>query len=726
MAITNHIKGAVEKFKAKTGTELKDHVLNATYLNGLEGTSYVDLTSAQTITGTKNFDVAYANVFATGTGAGNYFQCQKFRGEGNASTYYHALDFGYAGHNRWDFFEYGGIYNFYQNTSADGSGKVNLFRISPDGVTSHKSLIAESTLTAKGAFTSSTSTILSSVKSAGILGTDSAGKVYDNSSAYQKAGNYATKSDLTKYQPAGNYQPKGDYVPFDNASKDVYLGSHGIYSGVRPSSGSATLTGNGYWIQESSVGVSSAVSGGVAVSSKMTPDYISVHNGKIKINSSGIVSDSGTFTFDGNPGSVATNADLKNYVTINTAQTISSVKTFSDSIILPPKNAIMLGTGADGKIYNNTDFYNKKLDGIVLKDMTKANTNGYYCFGYDYNSKLTQHKTLSGFFGHATAHTKGGMVPDNNTTFVGFGKASGYPWFGLTEYNRDYSDGVNAQLVKSYGIMVRKGDVAGHSSAYILDGDPSTDTETRLVTEDELADKQAKLVSGTNIKTINGNSILGSGNLSISADLSLGYDYDGFNTGFYNTQYDHKNLLNLSSATIQGDNVYKWGTVINVTPNDSSSMVQFYVPDGVGRDGYNHRFLIRSGWGLNSSTMANWQKTTAWEQILTRNTCPNSFADIINSTTTKSAYCQIGDLLIQWGIFTGANGDTTNWTVTYPKSFWWYPAVILQTKDTTTNSGISYSNGAVITSYSGGSSFTFQLRRSETCSVYWIAIGGLK
>lgn len=308
MAITNHIKGAVEKFKAKTGTELKEHVLNATYLNGLEGTSYVDLTSAQTITGTKTFDVAYANVFATGTGEGNYFQCRKFRGEGNASTYYHALDFGYAGHNQWDFFEYGGIYNFYQNTTADGSGKVNLFQISPDGVTSHKPLIAESTLTAKGVFTSSASTTLSHIKNAGILGTDSSGKVYNNSSAY---------------------------VPFDNASKDIYLGSHGIHSGTRPSSGSSTLMGNGYWIQESSVGVSSAVSGGVAVSSEMTPDYISVSNRKIILNSSGIKSDAGTFTFDGNPGSVATSADLKdyqrkgNYVTTDTDQTITGKKTFN-------------------------------------------------------------------------------------------------------------------------------------------------------------------------------------------------------------------------------------------------------------------------------------------------------------------------------------------------------------------------------------------------------------
>ena len=154
---------------------------------------------------------------------------------------------------------------------------------------------------------------LSSVKNAGILGTDSSGKVHDNSSKYQKA---------------------GDYVTYDNASKDVYLGSHGIHSGTRPSSGSATLMGNGYWIKPSSVGVSSAVIGGTvpSISSEMTPNYVSVGNGKIKINSSGIVSDAGTFTFDGNPGSVATSADLKNYqkkgnyVTTDTAQTRINAK----------------------------------------------------------------------------------------------------------------------------------------------------------------------------------------------------------------------------------------------------------------------------------------------------------------------------------------------------------------------------------------------------------------
>ena len=150
-------------------------------------------------------------------------------------------------------------------------------------------------INANGSITGSSAT-LSSVKNAGILGTDSSGKVYNNSSADQ---------------------PKGDYVPYDNASKDIYLGSCGIHSGTRPSSGGATLMGNGYWIKPRSVGVSSKLTGGTTPSeySEMTPDCISVSNGKIKLNSSGIVSDGETFTFDGNPGSVATSVDINNLQT---------------------------------------------------------------------------------------------------------------------------------------------------------------------------------------------------------------------------------------------------------------------------------------------------------------------------------------------------------------------------------------------------------------------------
>lgn len=57
----------------------------------------------------------------TGSGNTNYFQSRKFRGEGDAATYYHAIDFGYQNHDRVDFHEYGGIWNFFKNTS----GKAN-------------------------------------------------------------------------------------------------------------------------------------------------------------------------------------------------------------------------------------------------------------------------------------------------------------------------------------------------------------------------------------------------------------------------------------------------------------------------------------------------------------------------------------------------------------------------------------------------------------------------
>lgn len=58
----------------------------------------------------------------TGTNANNYFQCQKFRGQGDASTYYHAIDFGYANHNQVDFYEYGATWNFWKSTAGTAAG----------------------------------------------------------------------------------------------------------------------------------------------------------------------------------------------------------------------------------------------------------------------------------------------------------------------------------------------------------------------------------------------------------------------------------------------------------------------------------------------------------------------------------------------------------------------------------------------------------------------------
>lgn len=70
----------------------------------------------------------------TGTGDVNYLQSRKFRGEGDADTYSHAIDFGYANHDMVDFHEHGGVWNFYQNTEGKSNTGSLVASIQPDGV----------------------------------------------------------------------------------------------------------------------------------------------------------------------------------------------------------------------------------------------------------------------------------------------------------------------------------------------------------------------------------------------------------------------------------------------------------------------------------------------------------------------------------------------------------------------------------------------------------------
>lgn len=89
--------------------------------------SYIP-TSGGTATG-----AIVAPSFQTGTDEGNYFQTKKMRGEGDANTYYHAIDFGYSGHNQVDFYEYGGTWNFYENTGGKSDSGTLVGSIKPTG-----------------------------------------------------------------------------------------------------------------------------------------------------------------------------------------------------------------------------------------------------------------------------------------------------------------------------------------------------------------------------------------------------------------------------------------------------------------------------------------------------------------------------------------------------------------------------------------------------------------
>ena len=67
------------------------------------------------------------------SGNRNFLYIEKLRGEGNADTYYHAIDMSSPSKNTVDFYEYHALWNFYQNQTADNSSRILVGAITPTG-----------------------------------------------------------------------------------------------------------------------------------------------------------------------------------------------------------------------------------------------------------------------------------------------------------------------------------------------------------------------------------------------------------------------------------------------------------------------------------------------------------------------------------------------------------------------------------------------------------------
>ena len=180
-------------------TKLNDYVLTTTLTSTLA--NYLKLAGG-TMTGT-----LVAPIIQTGTTATSYFQSRKFRGEGDASSYYHAVDFGYSGHNQVDFYEYGAVFNFWKNESStatsDAANRVASLQLG-------KLIERANTLTypnKSGTF-ALTSDLTNFVTSSTLTST-LASYVTSNSLTTTLA-SYVTTSDLTT--KLADYQPKGDYL----------------------------------------------------------------------------------------------------------------------------------------------------------------------------------------------------------------------------------------------------------------------------------------------------------------------------------------------------------------------------------------------------------------------------------------------------------------------------------------------------------------------------------
>lgn len=214
---------------------------------------------------------------------------------------------------------------------------------------------------------------------------------------------------------------------------------------------------------------------------------------------------------------------------------------------------------------------------------------------------------------------------------------------------------------------------------------------------------------------------------------------------------------------------YQWGTIVQyyndstataTSGEDNKSFVQIYFPDN------QNYFYIRSFFGNENAWLSKWSVSNGatgniswgWKKIssssnaidmssglsftnTTQSTMyiPAAFSsskEVLkylkmmqsggndmnpNSSSTLSSYFQIGNILICWGVCHPSSvGNDTTTTVSFPKSFYWYPAVIMQNTNKTI--AIEYRNGQVLTSVSA-SNFTYYNSAGEISNILWIAIG---
>ena len=179
--------------------------------------------------------------------------------------------------------------------------------------------------------------------------------------------------------------------------------------------------------------------------------------------------------------------------------------------------------------------------------------------------------------------TTGGAVTSkqkigNITTKGAIGSTSGLPIITTTS---------GALTTGSFGSTAGTFAEGNHThSAYVnptkvtsWSGTPSDDNvASEKLIKDSLDGKQASLVSGTNIKTINNESLLGSGNISISGGGGSG---GSCVTDFYIDSNTDEWVIE-TTACSQGEVVTSWSSTLTDTKVPSEKLVKEYVDDLVG------------------------------------------------------------------------------------------------------------------------------------------------
>lgn len=175
-----------------------------------------------------------------------------------------------------------------------------------------------------------------------------------------------------------------------------------------------------------------------------------------------------------------------------------------------------------------------KLDGI---DMTTK------------QDKLTSGENIKTINGESILGS-GNLVIQSGTS--NWDDIQGKPQFAGVATSGDYNDLINKPTIPDVSGLATKEEIA--------DMETKSNAAATYATKEEMTGKQDTLVSGTNIKTINGNSVLGEGDIVIQAGGSKTWYFTGA-TSFLTTETTNAGI-NVVGGTISYDQVSVGDTVV--------------------------------------------------------------------------------------------------------------------------------------------------------------------
>ena len=346
----------------------------------------------------------------------------------------------------------------------------------------------------------------------------------------------------------------------------------------------------------------------------------------------------------------ANTSDLSNYLTTANAQSTYATKSeLGAKLDVETYNSEKATFALKSELPDTSDFVTKAtaddtyqpkgeyLTSIPENYVTDEELNGKgYATTAQLNGKQdalisgTNIKTINGntLLGSGDITIEGGGITDAPSDDKTYGRKNG-AWSEITEPDlsnyalksqvpKEYVQAIGFVAPSSINIFDQEGNykMIGFTDGITL-GENGENVEVKLddTFVNKVNAKQDALVSGTNIKTVNGNSLLGSGDITIEGGGSGGgaetYDFKGTSRCAELTYDVVKEGVILQNITLSGMNITTNGVLITLAKFDNTSAVGFALLSEGKYNGTNKPFLAQVLFSnVGGATISKYVSTT--------------------------------------------------------------------------------------------------------------------